>query len=116
MEKVFVDGLKWYDPHEKAPKFVKGSISIDPKKLTDFLKANAQYISNSGYFRVDVKESKGGSIYFELNTWKPSKETSEVVGTEEVIFPKNTMTSTGYNGEDPLDMANHPFNTSPDVI
>ena len=105
-EKVFVDGWFWKDPHEKAPNFVKGSISINAHKFRAFMEANVEHLSEKGWFTVDMKESKDGSIYFELNTWKPEKKPVE----------KSSMTSPGFDGEEPIDMANHPFNMPPEAL
>ena len=66
----FVDGMSWFAPHEKAPDFVKGKISIEPNKLMAFLKANKEFLNDKGYFGVDVKKSKAGKIYLSLDTWK----------------------------------------------
>lgn len=102
--KIFVDGLTWKDPRENAPKFVKGSIFLNASRLRKFLEDNVQHISEKGWFTIDMKESQNGVIYFELNTWKPNKNT----GTTPVEIDKSTMTSTGMNGEK-IDTNSIPF-------
>lgn len=67
---MFVDGMSWFTPREGAPDFVKGKISIEPNKLIAFLKANKEFLSDKGYFGVNVKKSKAGKIYLALDTYK----------------------------------------------
>jgi len=99
MEKIFADGLIWQDPHEKAPDFIKGSLVINAERFNDFLKNNMQYASAKGWLKVTMKESKGKTIYFELDTYKPApKET-----------PQTTTTSVQPDGSDPIDVNNIPF-------
>lgn len=62
----FVDGLIVKAPHERAPDFVKGSISIQPEKLAAWL---AQH-QGEEWVNVDVKESRGGKWYASVNTYK----------------------------------------------
>ena len=75
-DKIFADGLMFQEPSEKAPSWVKGKISVNVKKFTDFLN---QQQNERGWVNLDVKQAKGGSIYVELDTYKPGqpKERSE---------------------------------------
>ena len=66
MEKKFVDGL-FVKRHEKAPDFVKANLSFN-QKFIDWLQNN---LNAKGYCNVDIKESKGGKLYAELNSWQP---------------------------------------------
>jgi len=70
-EKQFVDGLIVKPPHEKAPDFVKGSISIKRKELGNWLRGK-----KDDWINIDVKESKGGKWYAEVNAWKPDGQKS----------------------------------------
>ena len=65
-EKIFIDGLFFKQPREGSPEFVKGQISILRKDLGNFLRSR-----DEEWINIDVKESKNGKIYCELNTWKP---------------------------------------------
>jgi hypothetical protein len=69
-EPKFVDGLRWSDPHPNAPDFVKGKLSIKVDELIKYLQAN----QSNGWVNINLKESKGGKMYFELDTWKPEKK------------------------------------------
>ena len=62
----FVDGLIIKPPHEKAPNFVKCSISIKRKDLGNWLRGKSE-----DWIYLDVKESKGGKWYAAVSTYKP---------------------------------------------
>lgn len=70
MEKTFAEGIYFDKPHEKSPDFVKGKISLQKDKLIDFVTKHA---NEKGYVNLDVKESREGKVYIELNTWKPEE-------------------------------------------
>jgi len=64
-DKKFVDGLIVKAPHERAPDFVKAAISIKREELIAWLG------SQSGdWINLDVKESKQGKWYAEVNDYK----------------------------------------------
>ena len=65
-EKEFVDGLIVKAPHAKAPDFVKASISIKRKDLGNWLRQK-----DDEWINLQVKESRGGKWYAEVDTWKP---------------------------------------------
>lgn len=69
-DKIFAEGLSWFDPHQKAPDFVKGVISVNREKFIAWLER--QEVNDRGYLKLDVKESQGGKYYVELNTYKPN--------------------------------------------
>lgn len=74
-EKIFVEGLYFNPPREGAPDFVKGQLSIEPKKFVEFLRAQVAHINDKGYIKLDVLQSKDGlKHYAVVNTWKPEKE------------------------------------------
>ena len=66
-EKNFADGLRFTTPGPKTPSFVKGQISINIEKFIPWAQANAD---QRGWINLDVKESKGGNVYCELNTFR----------------------------------------------
>ena len=70
---VFADGVFFKGPREGAPDFVKGSVSIKTAEAIPFLQAN----EDNGWVNLDLKQSKGGKLYFQLNTWKPKSNTAE---------------------------------------
>ncbi len=65
----FVDGLIIKPPHEKAPDFVKCSISIKRKDLGNWLRGKSE-----DWINLDVKVSREGKWYACVNDWKPEKK------------------------------------------
>jgi hypothetical protein len=68
----FVDGLHVKAPHEKAPSFVKASISIKVEDLGKWLRE--KYKSGNEWVNIDVKESKAGKWYASVSTFKPKEK------------------------------------------
>lgn len=60
-------------PREGAPDFVKGGISIKVDEFITFLRAH----ESKGWVNLDLKKSKGGNLYLELNTYKKDNAPSE---------------------------------------
>jgi hypothetical protein len=81
-EPKFVDGIKWNDPHPNAPEFIKGKILIKVDKLIEYLKVN----ESNGWVNITLKESKGGKLYFELDTWKPEKKETKEIDLSQITF------------------------------
>ena len=67
----FVDGLIVKPPHEKAPDFVKCTISIKRDDLTKWLQGK-----EDDWINLDVKVSLGGKWYAAVNDWKPEPRRS----------------------------------------
>ncbi len=72
-EKVFCDGMICRPPNEGAPEFVRFKISIKVDEFVNFL---ANHRKPDGWINIDVKKSKMGKIYAELNRW-PKGRTNE---------------------------------------
>ena len=68
-DKEFVNGLIIKPPHDKAPDFVKCAISIKRKDLGNWLREK-----KDDWINLDVKVSKDGKWYAEVNNWKPNQE------------------------------------------
>ena len=60
----FVDGMKVNKPHDNAPDFVKASLSFNRAELMNWLQNQSGDVIN-----VDIKESKKGSWYAQVNEW-----------------------------------------------
>lgn len=67
-------------PREGAPDFVKGGISVKVEEFIKFLKAH----DNKGWVNLDLKKSKTGTLYLELNTYK--KEADKDIDDAEPPF------------------------------
>ena len=65
-EKIFADGMYFTRPRENAPEYVKGSISVKVAPFGAFL---LKHVNESGYVNLNLKESKQGKLYLELDTW-----------------------------------------------
>lgn len=72
-ENIFVDGIRVFKPHEKAPEFVKANLVITSAELTAWLK---QHTGDDGKVRVDLKKSQKGELYLALNTYKKGEQTA----------------------------------------
>lgn len=64
-DKIFADGFV-FKRREGAPDFVIGRQSIKVDEAIAFLKANVK----NGWVNLDIKQSKSGSYYCELDTWE----------------------------------------------
>jgi hypothetical protein len=71
----FVDGLIVKAPHEKAPDFVKASISIKVEDLGKWLRA--KYKAGDEWVNIDVKEAKSGKWYAAVSNFKPKAQEPE---------------------------------------
>mgnify|MGYP001069224271 CR=1 FL=1 len=72
-KKYFPKGFIFKHPHPKAPDFVNGSVSI---KVDEF----KSYLNNvkGEWLNIDLKTSKEGKAYAEVNTFKPEKKSKEI--------------------------------------
>jgi len=68
----FIDGLFVKAPHENAPDFVKAQISIKRKDLGNWLRGK-----DDEWINIQVKESKKGKWYAEVDNWKPEKKANQ---------------------------------------
>ncbi len=71
-DKEFVNGLIVKAPRDGAPDFVKCTISIKVTELQEFLSGK-----QTEWVNVDVKVSKGGKWYAEVNNWQPDGKKAE---------------------------------------
>jgi len=70
-EKVFTEGLFFDEPRDGAPEFVIGGLTVSVDRFTDWLFALPK--SDKGYVKIDIKRSRAGKIYMELDTWTPPR-------------------------------------------
>ena len=82
-ETIFADGFI-FKRKENAPDFVVGSQSIKVEEAIAFLQANQK----NGWVNLDIKQSKGGKYYCQLDTWQP-KPKSEKKDVMEIINEKD---------------------------
>jgi hypothetical protein len=72
-EKIFTDGLIFKLPHENAPTYVKGKLSIKTGEFKKFLDKH----NKDGWVNIDLKVSTAGKAYAELDTWQPKADTEK---------------------------------------
>ena len=75
-ENTLPKGFFLKPPHSGVPSWVKGQIGI---KVTDAIDWLNQNVNDRGYVNLDLKESKGGKLYLDLNTYVSRDETSASV-------------------------------------
>ena len=67
-EKIFADGFI-AKRNDNAPDFVITGLSVKVVKAVAFL----QQHQKDGWANLQVKRSKGGKLYVELDTWEPTQ-------------------------------------------
>lgn len=84
MEKVFVEGMYYNKPTEKAPHYIVANLSFSKDKFIAWLEQ--QEANEKGYVKVVVKTSKNDKVYSEVDNWKPEekKEDSLDLPTDEL--------------------------------
>ena len=85
---IFVEGIRVFPPHEKAPDFVKASLIITPRELIDFLKSQADNMTEYNgkkQLKCQMLEGRSG-LYLSVDTYKrdetPAPPTAEDVQAE----------------------------------
>lgn len=73
---VFADGFFYNEPHENAPDFVLGRVSVKVADALEFLSANA---NDKGYVNLQILRSQEGKPYMKLDTFVP--DSSRAVST-----------------------------------
>ena len=81
-EKQFAKGIYFEKPRDGAPDFVKGKLSFKVADAIAFLQAHE---NNAGYVNCDVKESREGKMYVELNTWQKGERPAVAEPQEDAI-------------------------------
>lgn len=91
---IFTEGFYLNKVSERAPEYIKANISINVAQATAWLLGEAnKYKDEKGYVRLVGKESKGGKLYFEVDTYKPAdtpastnEEVPEEITEEDIPF------------------------------
>jgi hypothetical protein len=74
-EKIFVDGMI-VKRRENAPDFVICNLSLKGTELVAFMRKHHK----DGWLNIQVKLSKGGKYYAELDTWQPTQGQAATAG------------------------------------
>lgn len=78
-QKEFPSGIRFTDPHPKAPQFIMGKVSFKVDEFIQYLQEKA----DNGWVNLILKESQKGAKYFELDTWKPGGKIEKFKPTSE---------------------------------
>jgi len=70
-EKIFADGFS-FKTRENQPDFVVGRMSIKVEDALAFLKER----SSNGWVNLNINRARSGNYYCELDTWKPTNNTT----------------------------------------
>lgn len=85
-QRVYPKGIYFNSPHEKAPQFIVGKISVNVEKFIECIKENKQYI-NKGYLNLDVLKKKVpdeyGKYNLQIDTWASSGNKEDIPMKEE---------------------------------
>jgi hypothetical protein len=73
----FLNGIIVKAPRDGAPDFIKGSISIKRQELIESLNQET-----GDWINLDIKVSREGKWYAQVNTWKPKAESKSVQQSE----------------------------------
>ena len=81
---IFANGFIFKE-NEKAPDFVVGKLSMNVVEAKQFLDDYAK----GGWVNTNIKQSKGGKFYIELDTWEPNQDAAKAipVANAEVLSP-----------------------------
>jgi len=88
---IFAEGIYFNKPREGAPDFVKGKIALQPEKLYQWSK---QYTNDKGYVNIDLKKSKEGKLYLQLNTYGITPKVNNGEATRDELRLDTGSTST----------------------
>ena len=72
MEKTFAKGFS-FKRNDNAPDFVVGKLSLKADEAIQFIKEN----EFKGWVNLDVKKSKDGKYYIELDTFNQKNKVEE---------------------------------------
>lgn len=84
-EKIFADGFS-FKRRDNAPEFVVGRMSVKVEDAVVWLKSNAK----NGWVNMDIKQSKSGNYYCELDTWEAKPQGNQ--GSAQSNAPQQPVT------------------------
>lgn len=71
---VFVSGIYLNKVSDSAPSFIITNQSIHLETLYKWIQENKGLADEKGYVKIVGKESKEGKRYFQVDSWKPTKQ------------------------------------------
>jgi len=79
MSKVYPKGLRFFPAREGAPSFVKGTLIVTPRELTEWLKSEPQHLTDYNdqkQLKLQLLEGDKG-LYATVDTYKPKQEKAQ---------------------------------------
>ena len=73
-EKKYADGVRFFERKDNQPDFVLGALVITPEKIQAWSVMNSDLLTEyqgNRQVKFQVKRSKDGKVYIELDTYKP---------------------------------------------
>ena len=69
-----IGGLYPKPRHENAPEFVIGKLSINVAQFREWMKAHLAANPGEEWINVDMKVSRAGKGYCQIDDWKPNQD------------------------------------------
>ena len=82
-EKKYADGVRFFERKDNQPDFVLGALVITPEKIQAWSVMNSDLLTEyqgNRQVKFQVKRSKDGKIYIELDTYKPGNRLPDPIG------------------------------------
>ena len=82
-EKKYADGVRFFERKDNQPDFVLGALVITPEKIQAWSVMNSDLLTEyqgNRQVKFQVKRSKDGKIYIELDTYKPGNRLPDTIG------------------------------------
>lgn len=100
MDRIFVNGLISKKVSDKAPEWILGALSINVESLTNWLNTTGKQVQSNGWINLNIKKSKDGKRYIEVDTYNPQQVAQVVpVKQEEPIQVPTVQIEAEYTGE-----------------
>jgi len=80
------EGFFLKPPHDNAPGWIKGQIGIKVETAIEYLK---KVQNDKGYVNLDLKESKNGKLYLDLNNFIPKPLEERTIAPTPVVNGKD---------------------------
>jgi len=69
---IFPKGIIFKKPKEGAPEWIRGHLSFKVDEAVEFLN---EHKKADGWVNIDIKKSKEGKLYLQVDKWEPEGST-----------------------------------------
>ena len=73
-ETIYAEGLRFFNPRETAPEYVKGEVIVNLKEFFDFVSTQKEHYTEyqgNKQLKLNMLSGKSG-MYFTVDTFKPT--------------------------------------------